>query len=702
MIVRVVIAGLLAAATANAGLAGTPDAAPAGLPEALNYSFIGDLVVAEDSDRLAWVTNRQGIRSVWTATGPDFRAQPIYRSKDDDGQELTGLRLSSDGRRAVWTRGGDHDANWPAAGDLQPNPASAAQQSKLTIWSVDTSHGAPVMIDEGDAPVLSDTGRIAYLKGGKVWIGKADGEGKPELAFFDSGDDRALAWSPDGQRLAFVSHRDDHSLVGVFSGTDKPIIWLAPSTGFDESPVWSSDGKRIAFTRRGGAGGAPEPFLKDVPHPWSIMVADAASGVGQAVWKSPRTPDGSFPEVPDGVFLRWAAGDRLTFRAEMDGWPHLYALPASGGTPLLLTPGKFMVEHVRLSRDGRSLLYDANTGMATGDDDRRHIFRVPVDAAQPMAITQGDGIEFTAVPLGLDDVAFVATGPARAPELRIVDASGRNRLVGESADGYHASMVVPTRVTFRAADGLLIHGQLFAPSGSGEHPALIFVHGGPPRQMLLGFPYMDYYAHAYAMNQYLASRGFVVLSVNYRLGIGYGRSFQHAEHAGPAGGSEYRDVQAGAAFLRTLPGVDDTRIGIWGGSYGGYLTAMALARDSGTFKAGVDLHGVHDWSRLVAEEASPAKRYEQGDWDAFLKTAWESSPVAAISTWRSPVLLIQGDDDRNVRFNQTIDLARRLDAQGVEYEELVLPNEIHGFLRYRDWLAADAATVRFLETRLKP
>ena len=129
---------------------------------------------------------------------------------------------------------------------------------------------------------------------------------------------------------------------------------------------------------------------------------------------------------------------------------------------------------------------------------------------------------------------------------------------------------------------------------------------------------------------------------------------------------------------------------------------MALAHDSATFKAGVDLHGVHDWSRLVAEEATPPKRYEQGDWDAFLKTAWESSPVSAVGTWRSPVLLIQGDDDRNVRFNQTIDLARRLDAQNVDYEELVLPNEIHGFLRYRDWLAADAATVRFLEAKLKP
>ena len=138
------------------------------------------------------------------------------------------------------------------------------------------------------------------------------------------------------------------------------------------------------------------------------------------------------------------------------------------------------------------------------------------------------------------------------------------------------------------------------------------------------------------------------------------------------------------------------------GSYGGYLTGLALARNSDIFKAGVDLHGVHDWSRLLSEEGSPAKRYEQGDWADALKTAFAASPDADVATWRSPVLLIQGDDDRNVRFNQTIDLARRLDAVGAPYEELVLPNEIHGFLRHASWLAADAATIDFLTRVLKP
>jgi len=184
--------------------------------------------------------------------------------------------------------------------------------------------------------------------------------------------------------------------------------------------------------------------------------------------------------------------------------------------------------------------------------------------------------------------------------------------------------------------------------------------------------------------------------VNYRLGIGYGRAFQHPKRPGPAGASEYQDVLAGARFLQSAPGVDGARIGIWGGSYGGYLTALALARNSDVFKAGVDMHGVHDWWRAAARELGPPPdRFEKGDRDQARIVAWTSSPDADIAHWRSPVLLIQGDDDRNVDFQQTVDLARRLEDQNVPFEELVLPNEIHGFLRHESWLRADTASVRF-------
>src|SRR5436309_8516109 len=154
---------------------------------------------------------------------------------------------------------------------------------------------------------------------------------------------------------------------------------------------------------------------------------------------------------------------------------------------------------------------------------------------------------------------------------------------------------------------------------------------------------MGYYHHADAMNQYLASQGYVVLSINYRSGIGYGLNFREAINYGPTGASEFHDVEGAGLYLKSRPDVDPAHIGLWGGSYGGYLTALGLARASDLFAAGVDFHGVHDWSLRSSDPKSDAAR-----------VAFESSPMAGVKTWRSPVLLIHGDDDRNVAFNQTV------------------------------------------------
>ena len=195
-----------------------------------------------------------------------------------------------------------------------------------------------------------------------------------------------------------------------------------------------------------------------------------------------------------------------------------------------------------------------------------------------------------------------------------------------------------------------------------KHPALVFMHGGSRRQMLLGWHYMDYYNNAYAMNQYLASQGYVVLSINYRSGIGYGLNFREAINYGASGASEFNDVEGAGLYLRTRADVDPARIGLWGGSYGGYLTALGLARASDLFAAGVDFHGVHDWSaRLPATAAAVSAGGARED---AARTAFESSPMASVRTWRSPVLLIHGDDDRNVNFSETIATGERAAPAG--------------------------------------
>jgi dipeptidyl aminopeptidase/acylaminoacyl peptidase len=681
------------------------------LAQILTYPFPEALVRDARGTAIAYALVTRGVRTLWFARAPEWSPVQLYTSNGDDGQELSDLAISNDGARVVYVRGGDHDENWPLP--LQPNPGSSTVEPEMQVWSVATGGpstalrvNSPKLLGAGDAPAISPDGaRVAFTNDGAAMVAPIDGNTAAKRLFFDRGAASELQWSPDGSALAFVSTRTDHSFIGIYRNDATPIAYVAPTTSQDFMPRWSPDGTQIAFIRLHGDGGPPQNPLNWNPIPWQIWAGDARTGAAHLVWASSNTPRGSLPQSAGGPFLEWAAGNQLVFKSERDNWLHLYAAPANGGAARLLTPGEFMVEDVAMTPDREAAVYAANTGSSAGDDDRRHVFRVDVASARIDQLTRGASSETNAVALAGGLYAY-NRATAQQPLLVTVLSGGAQRALDANllpGDFPASQLVNPQEVSFRAADGRLIHGTLFSPAGGGKHPAVIFVHGGPPRQMLLTWHYMDYYSNAYAVNQYLASRGFVVLSVNYRLGIGYGHDFNFPPRWGPTGASEYQDVVAGARFLQHSPRVDPARIGIWGGSYGGYLTALALARNSNIFKAGVDFHGVHDWSLDIDNPLTgftQLKRHQQYDTKAIMKLAWESSPDSAIATWKSPVLLIQGDDDRNVEFHQMVDLVERLRLARVPFEEIVIPNEIHGFLRYAAWLDADTATADYLSRHL--
>lgn len=676
----------------------TPSAARAySLPDVLSAPYHSDLVAAAEAERIAWVVNERGVRNVETAAAPGFAVRRLTRFAEDDGQPLSDLALTPDGAVLFFVRGGGRNS----AGEYL-NAASDPTPPEPTIWAVRTDgSAAPRKLSAGTDPLPAPDGRrFLFLHAGQVWEGTlAARAAEPVPLFAVRRGAVGLRWSPDGQRVAFLSDRGDHSFVGIFDRGSRQIRWIAPGVERDVEPAWSPDGRSLAFFRLPGMRPG-ELYDLTVSGPFAVWVADAATGKAREVW---RTPDGAggFSPVDFASPLRWAGPERLVFPSEHAGWLHLHSVDLATGTARDLTPGPGEAESWTLSADGARLWVSGNFG---GSEQRR-LFAVPTAGGALEPVTAEGRIDTHPVALhGGRRLAFRTASARRPAGIALLDLPGAEiRTVAPArlpAEFPEAALAAPESVTFRAGDGLELHGQLFRRAGSDPEPgpAVIFLHGGPVRQMLPGFHYLGYYSGAYAFNQYLASRGFTVLAVNFRTGVGYGRAFRQAAGQGPRGASEYQDVLAAARFLRGRPEVDPARIGLWGGSYGGFLTALGLARNSDLFAAGVDLHGVHDWAFRGREFPLPGGAWGLKPEESEL--AYRSSPVAAVDSWSSPVLLVHGDDDRNVQFAETVDLVHRLRERKVAVEVLVLPDEEHSFVRYRSWLATYGAAAEFLEKTL--
>ncbi|HKB10271.1 MAG TPA: prolyl oligopeptidase family serine peptidase [Vicinamibacterales bacterium] len=691
-----------------------------------------EIVSAKKADRIAWTAYEHGLRNVYTAAAPGFTPTKLTSVVRDDGVELSDISISDDGRVVVFVRGTQPNREgWVA------NPTADPAGAQRTIWAASTAGGGARKLGEGTTPSLSPDGKtVLFSKDGQIYEyataaggagvgGRAAAITKPLVKAWGSNSNPL--WSPDGTKFAFVSDRVDHSLIGVYDVGARKITFLSPSVDHDTSPTWSPDGKHVAFIRRpgtpfglqahqgagsignpdgpaynplnalrnggrGGRGGGgrggrgrgdagddqrddKRPGLYSAAftggYTLSFWVADAATGEGKEFWHNQKD-DKDFTGIGG---IGWTDADHVIFEAEPQEWTRFFSVSVSDSKPqpMMLTPGEGAVEQVSVSPDGKYLFYATNAG----DIERRHIWRVPTAGGAAEQLTKGETIETYPAALASGGVAELGGDAKRPFGVGLVPAAGgAPKYIYPSLAGFPTDAeVVPQLVMTKAADGLDVHNQLFLPKDlkPGEkRPAIVFVHGGPVRQMLLGYHYMHFYHIAYAVNQWLASRGYVVMSVNYRSGIGYGKSFRTAPNTGGRGNAEYQDVVAGGKYLQSRPDVDPNRIGIWGLSYGGVLTSQALARNSEIFKVGVDLAGVHLWGSSLDPD----------------NVSYQASTISAIDGWKSPVLLVHGDDDRNVQFSQTTGLVQLLRAHHVYHELIVFTDDTHEPLLHKRYLYA--------------
>ncbi len=688
-------------------LAGLPRVAscahPFTIADVMSAPFASSLLASPKGDKVAWLMNEQGRRNVWVASTPDWKGKRLTAFNEDDGQEIADLCWTPDEAQLLFARGGDFEN-----GHDNPNPALTSQRPDQSVWTVALDSSPARKLTEGRAPAVNpNNSTVAFVRGGQIFTMNIAGADVVS-AVNSKGSASHLRWSPNGKYLAFVSDRDDHSFVGLYEPVAKKLQFIDPSVDTDIDPSWSPDGTSIAFIRIAASHHDFAFGPEREGQPWSIRVYDIQSGTGREWFHASPGVGSVYHAVNSKEQLHWTESNTLIFAWERTGWCHLYRLVSEGANPVELSSSTGEVEHVAASADRKWIYFSGNFSNGDGTDiDRRHIWRISADSnSAPLAITKGTGIEVEPVPLNGESVAYLGSGPRKRLGAYVKNGAGQSTDLAPDAvptEFPAEALVDPQPVMISAADGMAIHGQLFMPPANSttnketKHPALLFFHGGSRRQMLLGFHYMYYYSNSYALNQYLASKGYVVLSVNYRSGIGYGLNFREALQYGATGASEYNDVIGAALYLKGRPDVDSSRIGLWGGSYGGYLTALGLARASDLFAAGVDFHGVHDWNLEIPTFAPAYDSKAQTD---AARVAFESSPLASVSNWRSPVLLIHGDDDRNVPFTETVRLVEALRAHHVDFEQLIFPNEIHDLLLHRDWVKAYEATADFFARKM--
>lgn len=653
-------------------------------------------VSAADAPAFAWLIRQDKRSKLMVASAPSFAARELHARDDVDGDPITRVVMSPDGSRVAFQTGS------AVAGDDGYNPASLLDPPKATIWLIDAKPGAkPVKLGIGVAPRFSPDGkRVVWRRGRDLWGQElAAPSAKPAVLVAGGGRFGGLIFTPDGKSLIFTQDRGGFSHLGRLTIGGDRIDWLVTGADRLASPLLSPDGKTVAYLRWPGREHTVT-YDGTVNQSFSVETVDLATGATRALWQTRDAAGSGSSDDPEG-HLRWADDRNLVFRSEQDGWARLYAVPRAGGPLRALTPTNCEVAESELAApDTLFVVHNCR------DIDTRQLSQVTVSTGRERPIASDDLVMgLAAASADGRHVAYSGGTVDDAPLLRVLDLSTMKLAYREQPrdHGYAHRFTgpAPKVVRFKAADGGTVPAQIFLPSTPGPHPALVYVHGGPPRQMFPAFHFSPYYAGDYAMNRRYAELGYVVVAVNYRSGVGYGRAFREADKRGWRGASEYQDVLGAGRWLAKRDDVDPKRIGIWGGSYGGLLTAQALARDSDLFRAGVAIHGVFDWSwpSSIPAHLNPSGFF--GVSEADRPKAFAASPVGVIDGWRSPVLLFSGDQDMNVDVAETVDLTQKLRARSVDVETVILPGEAHDFVRHSAWQRLWRDSIDFFERKLR-
>jgi dipeptidyl aminopeptidase/acylaminoacyl peptidase len=456
-------------------------------------------------------------------------------------------------------------------------------------------------------------------------------------------------------------------------------------------PVFSKDGRHAVASARAA----------DNKDRWLVAV-DQESGAARVLDHAHDDAwirDG-FQGRPTHGFL--PDGRTLHFLSEKTDFMHLYAVDVAAPTaqPKALTEGSWEITGAELSQDGRTFYLTTTEASAA----ERQVYTMPADGGPRTRLTTRAGahdVEVSPDGTTMGDVFSFSNLP---PEVYLATnrpgAEARRVTTSTNEEWRSFTWIDPKLIRFAARDGVQVPARLFTPEAVGAardplRPGVVFVHGAGYAQN--AHRYWSSYSHEYMFHHLLAKRGYVVLDVDYRGSAGYGRDWRTAIYR-HMGGKDLEDILDGARYLVEKEGCDRRRLGVYGGSYGGFITLMAMFTSPDSFAAGAALRPVTDWAHYNHNYTSNILNEPHKDAEAYRK----SSPIYFADRLKGALLICHGMVDTNVHYQDSVRLAQRLIELRKENWELAsYPVENHGFEQETSWADEYRRILKLFETNLR-
>jgi len=644
-----------------------------------------------DQQRLARLTNLEAIDDPINRppAAKDDRQKQYLEPPEGIGE----FDISHDGARVAFSYQGDL---------YLVNTSSQLPPFRLTRTK--TAETSPAFSPDGNRLAYSREGQLFVqdLHTGELWqVTEIEGEGASLGGW---------RWSPDGKRFVYTvragagrklllpnyagrlvtANSFPRTLPGdVIPAEGGTPVAMEPGPWGDKvlsfaAPLWSPDSRWLLRT-------AVHPNLKQA----AILVHDAVSGKARV---AAEDKDAAWVEP---FFAAWSPdSSRILFTSERDGWSHLYIVSSDGGDARQLTHGAWQVDDDRTfghePQWAGDYIYFASTEAGTAE---RQFYRIRPDGSDKQKLSSREGLNIGIVSEDGRDIALMMADVKNPFDLYV---GGYRVTTSPRAEFANFAWPDARVVSFPSrGDGKSVAARLFLPQGyqpedrsQKPSPAVFFIHGSGYATSVLK-QWGSYAALRYVFNCSLVNKGYVVLDMDYRGSSGYGRDWRTGVYL-HMGGPDLDDVLGGVDYLRSLGNIDMKRIGIWGSSYGGFMTAMAMFLSPDTFRAGASFSSVNDWENYNAGYTEERLGKPQDYPEAYRR----SSPIHYSSLLKNPFLMVHGIVDNNVMFQDTVQLSEKLIHEGKDFSEIYYPEESHIFVRDESYIDAFRRATEFFDRNL--